>query len=554
MQAPPTSPAATGAAPTAPNDGDISPGDRPLVLGTARKWWLAAVSALACFCAELSFSGAIFGTPTIIQEIETDRYRYNWALGPFLVALVTAIVAAPRIQRSLGSRIPFVIGSSLLCAGSLLASVSTRLDVLIVARLLMAGKGVMLAVSLAQLWIVFPRRRGLTMALYSAATFGSIPITLSLGAFLAFNPSWRAVYALAGAGSGAAALLGWFVLLPDRPSDPPRGGWDVPGIALFATWLSCATFLILMGQYFGWWSDPLVSTVFVAMIVALALFVWRELTTERPAVDFRLRPARTLGLVLTALGLFSIVIIGILETLPGYFILRGDQGPQVGWVLLPCGIVFVAFVLVAGTIVGRAANLRTMRLGLAVLAAGTVLLTRIDLYTSRGWICAVLCVWAAGGGLALPTGLWLTFEGQTIDAVQRLATIKTALRFLALIFGSLAVGLISQRAGDAAFDDLRQSITWTRSAPFQVQADLERHVRSRGSQHEAASAQASAILADWVAVNAQIDGYRSSLRYLALVAACGFAASLGVASRHEADSPASTNVLAGDAPVRLWKR
>ncbi|MFO0875078.1 MAG: hypothetical protein U0575_14050 [Phycisphaerales bacterium] len=108
---------------------------------------------------------------------------------------------------------------------------------LIVARLLMAGKGVMLAVSKGPLHRL--PAPGAASALFPlAATFGSIPITLSLSAFLAFNPSC-AVYALAGAPVRRRRAPRLVRAAADRPSDLPRGGWDVPGIALFRD-VACA--------------------------------------------------------------------------------------------------------------------------------------------------------------------------------------------------------------------------------------------------------------------------------------------------------------------------
>lgn len=526
--------------------GSPAVGDEPWALDIQRKWWVAGVSAVACAVAEGSFSGVLFANDAVIQALGTDRYRIGWAIGPYLVLLVVAVTASPRLQRSFGSRLPFVAGMLLLGAATAIAAAAQSLEALIVARVLMAAKGVAISVALSQLWLVFPRRKGLAMALYAASMYGAIPMGLALGAFVAFDPSWRAVYLACSVISLVAAAVGWFVLVPDVPSVRCRASWDVPGILLLIVWLGAAAFLTLGGRYFSWTASIEVCLACCVLVMGLAAFVWRELATAEPLVQLRLRPARTLGLTLVALGIFGCIMVGVIETLPVYFALRGYQGIQVGWIVLPGAVVCVATMLTVGVVATPRAMVWTLRLAFAWMTIAIVALERLDLYTSREWIAAVLAAWALGAGLVLPPGLRLTFAGQSPVAVQQLASVKVAMRFLAVIFGSLMVLLVAQQATDAAQDSLRQRIDWRRSAPAQVEARLQNHLVSRGLHADAAREQAKAVIAGWVGANAQAVGHVAGMRYLALLGGAGLVVTLLI------KPPSDRGILAADDESMPW--
>jgi len=510
---------------------------------------------VGCALTEIAFSGVIFATPALIQEIETDAYRYGWALGPYLVLLIVIAVYATRLQQQFGSRLVFVAGLLFLGSGALLAARAESLGDLVVARLLMSGKGMALAVALTQLWLAFPLRKGLALSFYGCSLYGGMAIGAGLGAFVAYDPSWRVAYMVCGTGGVIAAWVGWKVLIPDRPAARPELGWDVPGLLLLTICIAAGTFLSLWGQYYGWFSSPGVLVAVILTLVTAVLFIWREAVTPDPMVSLRFIPFRTLLLTLGVLGAYGAVLVGVIETIPTYFQLRGYQGPDVGALLLPCGIVFCVFVLAGGAFSSRRWTVHVLRTGLLLFTIGVLLLLRLDLYTSRWWTGSVLILWAAGAGLTLPTALVLTFAQQTPEWVQRLASIKVALRFLALIFGSNAVAMIAQRGADANFDRLRQEIAYGRPVVFQVHRQLAQHAVSVGQQVHAAETQASVVVAGWVRKNAAWLGYRDGILYLALLSGCGLFMSLLIRVRREPTIFDSDEALPDPAMVlreHLW--
>jgi len=525
---------------------NTNPGNLPGPFGIARKWWVAGIGMAGVSLTELSFTILLFAGPEVLNGIDTDRYGYQWAVGPYLIMLVLGVVLAPRIQRQFGSLLPFVVGMASLGVGCLIASAANSLPQMILARVFMAAKGLPLALALAQMWAVFPRHRGLAMGFYTASMYGSVAVGGALGGFVAVSPAWRVAYLIAGAGSFGVALAALAVFVPDRPQNPAKEPWDLPGAALMAVTLAAVVMLLMRGQYLGWWISQDVWLAAGVAILSAGLFVWRELTCAAPLVNLRFLSFRTLTLTLLCLGLFGGSFMGLINSMPGYLTLRGYQTVTVGWVAVPGALVLIATLVISGAISDRVHTLRTMQGGLLIATLSLFMLLQLDLYTSKEWIAGVVCLYSVGAGMVLPTGLRLLFEGQAPEAVQQLASVKVAIRFFAIVVGFLASSIILVRGTDWNQDQLRQKITRGRPAVEQVERQLARYAREGGSAPEVASNQASALIGSWIAINAQMLGFRGVIRYLLVLSGLGFVVSLFITRGVEAD------ILAGEETVVHW--
>jgi len=525
---------------------NANPGDLPGPFGIARKWWVAAIGMAGVSLIELAFTILFFAGPEVLNGIDTDRYGYQWATGPYLVMLLLGVVLAPRVQRQFGSLLPFVAGMASLGVGCLIASAAHSLPQMMLARTFMAAKGLPLALALAQMWAVFPRHRGLAMGFYTASMYGSVAAGAALGGFVAVSPTWRVAYLVSGTGSLAVALAALAVFVPDRPQTPPREGWDLPGAALLAVALAAVMMLLMRGQYLGWWISDGVCLATGIAILSAGLFVWRELTCAAPLVNLRFLSFRTLTLTLLCIGLFGASFMSLLNSMPAYLTLRGYQSATVAWVSAPGALVLISTLLISGAISDRVHTLRTMQGGLLVTLFSLFMFLQLDLYTSKEWIAGALCLYSVGAGMVLPTALRLLFEGQTPEAVQQLASVKVAARFLAIIVGFLIASIILVRGTDWNQDQLRQKITRNRPAVEQVEKRLARHARDGGSAPEVASNQANALIASWIAINARVLAFRGVMQYVLLLSGLGFVVSLFIARGAEAD------ILAGEETVAHW--
>jgi MFS family permease len=521
-------------------DWATEPGNAIWALGLQRKWWVMAVAVPSVALAEVAFTVLIFSNIMVLQAIDSDIYGYQWATGPYLVCLVVNALLSVRFAQTFGSRHTYVAGAILTGMGCLVAAGAESLLTIVIARLLMSGKVLVLAVTLSQMWLVFPRRKGPAMGVYNAAMYGGLFLGAALGGFLEFQISWRTIYFVSGLVFLVLALAGYQVLIHDRPANPPPLKLNGLEVTLLGSALSAALFLMLRGAYYGWLDSNLVAFVILAAVLGLAGFVWTALKASDPLVNLRLGAFPTLAATLPVIGIFGGAVVGVLNTLPSYLNLRGYPSAVAGWIMFVPAVVMVASCLATGFVFGRVRTVVTLWAGLALNLIGGLWLLDADLYTSKRTIVAMLCIWAVGVGLVLPTALRLTFSGQTPAAVQRLAGVKVALRFAATVLGAFTASLIIQRGADTGQDLLRQKVTEDNTAYRQVITRVRQHVITHGSHPAIAAEQAGTVVGNWVAYNAQMIGHRAGRRYLSMLTAVALFIAFFIRFRSE------TSILADD--------
>ena len=534
------------AAPTGSPSAAVAAGNEIAWLGLQRKWWVLAVATPSVALAEIAFSGLLFSNTQLLQGIDTDTYAYQWATGPYVVLLVIWALLSVRLASTYGSQRTFLAGALMAGAGCLVASCAASLSMMVVGRLLMSAKGLVLSVALSQMWLAFPRRKGFSMGVFNAATYGGLFIGAAVGGFLEFQTSWRAIYGVAGLLFLLLALAGERALIRDRPAQPPPLRLNGLECALLGLALGAAVFLVFRGRYFGWLDSNLVAVAIILGVAAFAGFIWVALTSNDPLVNLRLGNFPTLTLTLPVIAIFGGVAIGTLNTLPSYLNLRGYPSVVEGWIVFIPGVVILLSCLASGFVYGRKWTVIALWTGLGVNLVGGLWYFHADLYTPKATIVAMLSVWAAGAGLVLPTALRLTFSGQNPVAIRQLAGVKVALRFAATVIGSFAALLFIQRGTDIGQDLLRQNVTRNSPAYAQVVERVEQHVAARGSSPPIAAEQAASIVANWVSYNAQMTGQRAGRRYLLALTLAAFVLALFIRLRPEG------SILADDVHDIGW--
>src|SRR5215831_8305371 len=161
-------------APAASQVATVAPGDEMAWLGMRRKWAVLAVAVPSVMLAEMAFTVLLFSNVFVLQGIDADVYAYQWATGPYIVLMVVGALLSVRFAQTFGSQRTYLAGALLAGAGCLVAAGAHSLVVMVIGRLLMSGKVMVLCVTLSQMWLAFPRRKGLAMGVYSAAMYGGL--------------------------------------------------------------------------------------------------------------------------------------------------------------------------------------------------------------------------------------------------------------------------------------------------------------------------------------------------------------------------------------------
>src|SRR5262249_39362631 len=152
----------------------------------------------------------------------------------------------------------------------------------------LAGGG-LLAKAQSIVFEAFPaKERPIAQAIFGLGVIVGPALGPVLGGWLTDNLGWRWIFFI-NLPMGILAVLMCLTFMPaDRKEDINRSGKvDWAGIGLLAVGLACFQIFLEEGQQEDWFDSNFIRSMAVASVIGISLFIWRELTTEHPAVDLR---------------------------------------------------------------------------------------------------------------------------------------------------------------------------------------------------------------------------------------------------------------------------
>jgi MFS transporter, DHA2 family, multidrug resistance protein len=116
-----------------------------------------------------------------------------------------------------------------------------------------------------------------------------------------------------------------------------EGDWA--GIITMAIGLSALQTVLEEGNKDDWFASPFIQRLAIIAVVGLTVFVWVELTTEKPLIRLRLLMGRNFGFGTIAMTLVGFALFGAVYLLPAYLgQAQGYNSEQIGSVMAWTGL------------------------------------------------------------------------------------------------------------------------------------------------------------------------------------------------------------------------
>lgn len=223
----------------------------------------------------------------VLGTLETQLHESTSAVGWVVTAnLLAAAVLTPLLGRlgDLHGRKRVLLGIlAVVCAGSLLAALTTSLPLLVLARVLQGASFGLFPLSIGVIRDELPAHRGTgAMAVVSGTlgVGGGIGLVLA-GLLVRGGGDYHRIFWLALVVSAAALLLTLLVVPDRRPHTPGRVDWT--GGAVLGTGLVLLLLPLSQGHDWGWGS-PATIGLFLAAVVVLAGWLRVERRVASPLV------------------------------------------------------------------------------------------------------------------------------------------------------------------------------------------------------------------------------------------------------------------------------
>src|SRR3954464_3204435 len=355
---------------------------------------------LAMLLASLDQTIVSTALPTIVGELGGID-ELSWVVTAYLLAATVTIPLWGRVSDLYGRKRLFQGAIVVFLAGSALSGAAQSLGELIAFRALQGlGAGGLMTLAMAIVAdIISPRERGryqgyIQMVFVLASVAGPL-----LGGLFADHLSWRWVFYV-NLPIGAAALAVVSATLDTAvPGGRPRIDWS--GATLLAAALTAVLLLTTWGGRQYAWDSAEIAGLAVGAVALLAAFVARERRAAEPILPLRLFRDPVFDVVSIVLFLTTCAFFAAIVFTPLYLqVVTGASATSSGLLLLPMMLAAAASTAVSGRLISRTGRYKRFPVaGLAIMAAGLLLLSRMDETTARALTSLYLAVFGVGFGM-----------------------------------------------------------------------------------------------------------------------------------------------------------
>ena len=349
---------------------------------SANKWLLTLTVMLGTMMNAIDTSIVNVAIPYIKGNLGASVEEISWVITGYILSNVIIMPLIAMVSARIGRRNFYLMSVVVFTGGSLLCGMATNLPLLVAARLLQGiGGGALVPLSQSIMRESFaPHEQGTAMGIFGLGVVVGPALGPTLGGWLVDHFSWPWIFYI----NIPLGLLNLAMVLRYL-HDPPylereRGKMDLAGLALLIAGLGALQLMLEQGERRDWFDSGLIVTFCFVAVTGLALFVWRELTIDRPAVDLSLMRDRNFASGVLISGILGVGLYASMFLLPLYLQqLLGYSAMDAGLTMMPRSVAMGLTLPVAGRLYNRLGPRLLVGCGLACSILSFVLMSRMTL-------------------------------------------------------------------------------------------------------------------------------------------------------------------------------
>lgn len=320
-----------------------------------RKWIITFTVITAALLELIDTTIVNVALPQIMGNLGATLEDAGWVVTSYAVANVIVLPMSGWLGDRFGRKNYFITSILVFTFASFLCGNAHSLNELIAFRVLqgLAGGG-LLSTAQAILMETWPREElGMATALFGLGAVVGPTVGPTIGGFITDHFSWPWIfYVNIPVGAIAAFCVSTFVReSPRYAKDKPIDWW---GILLLAVGVGSLQIVLEKGETEDWFATPYITILTFTTILAAVGFLWRELTTDHPVVNFRILKNRSFAVGIVTSFVLGFALYGSVFIFPVFCQnLLGFSAQQTGELLFPGGMATILMMPFVGMMLKR---------------------------------------------------------------------------------------------------------------------------------------------------------------------------------------------------------
>ena len=370
---------------------------------TGFRKWIITITVISASLLELIDTTIVnVSLPQIQGNMGATLENVAWVVTGYAVANVIILPMSGWLGSYFGRKNYFLGSIILFTIASFLCGNSTSLGELVAFRILqgVAGGG-LISTAQAILLETWPREQvGMATALFGLGAVVGPTVGPTIGGYITDHATWQWIFYV-NIPVGAIAAFFTYTFVRETPKDAKGKPIDWWGILLLAIAVGSLQTILEKGESEDWFAKTYILVLTIAAILGTILFIWRELSTDHPIVNFAIMRHRSF-----AVGMFTSFILGF-GLYGSVFVfpvfcqnLLGFTAQQTGELLFPGGLCTIVMMPFIGKMLNKGIPAQFMAtVGMFLFFVFTFMLSNSTLET--GEVNVLIPLLIRGVGMAL---------------------------------------------------------------------------------------------------------------------------------------------------------
>jgi MFS transporter, DHA2 family, multidrug resistance protein len=482
--------------------------------------WIAVLAAMiGSFMAILNIQITNASLLNIEGGIGTGVDNGSWISTSYLIGEIVVIPLTDYLSRVFSFRRYMLASAALFAAFSVACAFTHDLPSMIAMRGLQGfAGGVLIPMAFTLVLTKLPKpQQPIGLAMFALSVTFAPAIGPTIGGYLTENYGWQTIF-FVNVLPTMVMLSALYLTLEKTPMQLKllkEGDWA--GIATMAIGLSALQTVLEEGNKDDWFSSPFILRLAAVAVVSLSLFVWIELTSEKPLIRLRLLARRNFGFGTIAATMLGFALFGSVYILPAYLgQAQGYNAEQIGRVLAWTGLPQLILIPLVPRLMQRFDSRYIAFTGLMIFAYSCFMNTAMSLDYAGDQLWIPNIVRAIGQAMVL-TPLTSVTTGDTAPQDAAAASgISNMLRNLGGAIGTAVLATVITKREQFHSNIIGQSVTLGREEVRNRIAQLTDFFMAHGVPDPAAAHQQAIIaLGNTVKRQALVMGFSDTFAVLA---------------------------------------